>query len=602
MASFLPAMFAVMFAATPDSGAILPGSLDLSTIRSITVQHDGRWPPLDTLARDLVWSVTGTTRFDGHDPVLLVLAWTFDSQRWIHEPLISVGPAELRGELELPASKGSFSFMDLVNHRPLLAQFEILRKMEGGGAMDPLQSKVSDIRVKLGTLDEIFGGRSLCLIPDVQDANGLWRPIARVGAEGQTSVQSAWTALGAAFLKDDATAFAAASEQLASALDALPAAYRPGPDSTATELRYNRINPFGVGWMLMAVGAAFSLLALAVRKTWFDRLVAVPLVVAFLLISYGIMLRWQIAGRVPASNIYESLLFLGWGVGLFAVIAMFVFNNRLVPMTASIMAALSLFLADLLPVDPFVRPPPPVLMDTVWMAIHVPIIMVSYSVLAIGVLIAHLQVVTMAVAPGRTKLVAAIDDLHYWYIHVGSILLLAGIVTGSMWGASSWGRYWGWDPKEVWSLVALLGYLTILHVRLDTARVPVWAYAVGGALVLGVLGISAYRLDAVTPVKALSLVGATVALALFVLARGRFATAVKSILCFWLILMTYVGVNFVLGMGLHSYGFGKGAVVHYMFWFGGGDLALLAIFSFVYLIWGRRSTSDGISLPQMAAT
>jgi ABC-type transport system involved in cytochrome c biogenesis permease subunit len=327
-----------------------------------------------------------------------------------------------------------------------------------------------------------------------------------------------------------------------------------------------------------------------------------PLIAGFVMLSYGILLRWEIAGRVPASNMYESLLFLGWGVGLFAVLAMLLFKNRLVPLTASIMAALSLFLADILPLDPFVRPPPPVLMDTVWMAIHVPVIMVSYSVLAIGVLIAHLQVVTMAVAPGRTKLATAFDDLHYWYIHVGSILLLAGIVTGSMWGASSWGRYWGWDPKEVWSLVALLGYLTILHVRLDTSRVPVWAFAVGGALVLGVFAIVGYRLGAATPVRVLSLAGAALALALFVLAHGQFATALKSILCFWLVLMTYVGVNFVLGMGLHSYGFGKGAVVKWMLILGGVDLALLAVFSLFYILWGRRPAADGISLPQASAT
>ena len=55
----------------------------------------------------------------------------------------------------------------------------------------------------------------------------------------------------------------------------------------------------------------------------------------------------------------------------------------------------------------------------------------------------------------------------YWYIHVGSILLIAGILTGSIWAASSWGRYWGWDPKEVWSLVAFLAYMAILHARFD---------------------------------------------------------------------------------------------------------------------------------------
>ena len=106
-------------------------------------------------------------------------------------------------------------------------------------------------------------------------------------------------------------------------------------------------------------------------------------------------------------------------------------------------------------------------------------------------------------------------ELQYFYIHVGSILLVAGILTGSMWAASSWGRYWGWDPKEVWSLVAFLAYMAILHARAE-------------------------RLI------------------------GNFGVAAWSIAAFQTILMTYLGVNFVLSAGLHSYGFGDSSVVRAM--------------------------------------
>ena len=116
-------------------------------------------------------------------------------------------------------------------------------------------------------------------------------------------------------------------------------------------------------------------------------------------------------------------------------------------------------------------------------------------------------------APKRQDLVIRMYDLLYWYIHIGSILLIAGILTGSIWAASSWGRYWGWDPKEVWSLVAFLAYLAVLHARHQRYIVP-------------------------------------------------FAVASISIAAFWMILMTYLGVNFVLTSGLHSYGFGGSSVVN----------------------------------------
>jgi len=123
---------------------------------------------------------------------------------------------------------------------------------------------------------------------------------------------------------------------------------------------------------------------------------------------------------------------------------------------------------------------------------------------------------------------------------VGSLLLIAGILTGSMWAASSWGRYWGWDPKEVWSLVAFLAYIAILHARWDRML-------------------------------------------------GPFGVAAISIAAFQTILMTYLGVNYVLTTGLHSYGFGDSPVVTWMI--------LVAVVEMVFLLVGwlihRRQISGG---------
>ena len=115
---------------------------------------------------------------------------------------------------------------------------------------------------------------------------------------------------------------------------------------------------------------------------------------------------------------------------------------------------------------------------------------------------------------------------------VGSIFLLAGILTGSIWAASSWGRYWGWDPKEVWSLVAFLAYMAILHARTE-------------------------RLI------------------------GDFGVAAWSIAAFQTILMTYLGVNFVLASGLHSYGFGDSSVLQAML------AVALAEAAFIGVAWAR---------------
>ncbi len=168
------------------------------------------------------------------------------------------------------------------------------------------------------------------------------------------------------------------------------------------------------------------------------------------------------------------------------------------------------------------------LSGTPWLAIHVPIIMVSYSVLALGVVVAHMQIGFTIFAPRRAEIVQRMNDLLYWYMHVGSILLVTGIMTGSIWAASSWGRYWGWDPKEVWSLVAFLAYVAIIHGRWDRII-------------------------------------------------GPFGVAAISIVAFQTILMTYLGVNYVLTTGLHSYGMGDSPVVTWMVIVAAVEIAFLAV-------------------------
>jgi ABC-type transport system involved in cytochrome c biogenesis permease subunit len=210
-----------------------------------------------------------------------------------------------------------------------------------------------------------------------------------------------------------------------------------------------------------------------------------------------------------------------------------------VVVNAAGMAALAMLLVDLLPIDKFIHPVAPVLAGTPWLAIHVPIIMVSYSILALGLVVAHMQIGFTIFAPGRVELIDKMYDLLYWYIFVGSLFLIAGIITGSMWAASSWGRYWGWDPKEVWSLVAFLAYMAILHAKLDRII-------------------------------------------------GKFGVAAISIAAFQTILMTYLGVNFVLTTGMHSYGMGDTPVLMWML--------LVAAAEVIFLVWGAVAYRRSLAL------
>jgi ABC-type transport system involved in cytochrome c biogenesis permease subunit len=466
------------------AGAATPDATEVEALRRIPVQHDGRVMPLDTLAREAVWHVTG--RRAGSDAVALVTGWAFDPARASSDPVVRIGGRALAAAAGIDPRLTHTSFRDLVSNRRVL---QLMEQARAEAAQDrPVQGVLEEaqgLEERLVWMQGFLDGSRLAVIPLPGDPAAAW----------------------------------SAPHAMRAPADLLEAARSAGAPAIAAplalEVSYNRVRPSRLAWWILAAATAASVTA--TRRVGRRARIAsiVLLATGFAVMTWGIGARWVIAGRIPASNMYESLLFLGWGVGLFAVLALLFLRNRLVVLNASAMAALTMALTDLLPVDPFIHPMPPVLSGTAWLAIHVPIIMLSYSVLALGVFVAHLQVGTTLFAPARRDLALRLNDLLYWYIHIGSILLIAGILTGSIWAASSWGRAWGWDPKEVWSLIAFLAYLAILHGRFD-------------------------RLI------------------------GTFGVAALSIVAFWTVLMTYIGVNYVLGAGLHSYGFGGSGVVRWM--------------------------------------
>ncbi len=446
-----------------------PARADTAQARREPVLHDGRVMPLDTLAREAVWNVTGERSWNGRDPVESVLFWMNEPEVAADAPVVQIS-SDIASVARLPAGTTHASFTQLVNDRAVMALLDQAREQEG--AKHGVMASAQKLEERLLWMQRFFQR------------------------------------------------------------EAIRKADSADPAAIEREITYNAVRPTRVAWIVLGAALLLSILAWNGKRKVLDALSLAGLIGGFAVMSWGIATRWVLAGRIPASNMYESLLFLAWGVGLFAVLAFAIMRNRLVVLNANAMAFLTMALADLLPIDGFIHPVPPVLAGTPWLAIHVPIIMVSYSVLALGVVIAHMQVGFTIFRPHRSELITRMSDLLYWYVHVGSILLIAGILSGSVWAASSWGRYWGWDPKEVWSLVAFLAYAAILHARWDRQI-------------------------------------------------GRFGVAAWSIVAFQTILMTYLGVNFVLTTGLHSYGMGDSPVVTAM--------VLVALAEAGFLGWGYLS-------------
>jgi ABC-type transport system involved in cytochrome c biogenesis permease subunit len=480
---------------------------DVQALRRLPVQHDGREMPFDTQAREAVLQVTGRRHWPGTDPVAMVLGWVMHPEAALDQPVVKVD-RHVAGLAGAPPGTRHMSFRRLLDSPRLRAAVgPALSRAEAGQPQQPGDKSILELYERAGVLESFLSREGVRIVP------GRHRP-ARWGLPPLPGSPASWPAVEAEIRRQ-------------------PPAFYPTPAAIAREIRYHQVDPDRIAWWLLLPAAIAAGMTLE-RDRWKLRWVArFGLVAGFAVMTWGIAERWQIAGRIPASNMYESMLFLGWGVGLFGVIAL-AFRSHMLAFNAAGMAALVTLLLDRLPIDPFVHPMAPVLSGTPWLAIHVPIIMVSYSTFAIATFLAHVQLGVGLFAPQQPARVEKWSRLLYWYLMVGSILLIAGILTGSIWAASSWGRYWGWDPKEVWSLVAFLAYMAILHARSD------------GQI-------------------------------------SSFGVAVASIASFWTILMTYLGVNFVLASGLHSYGFGSNRLVTALV------VVALAEAAFLGAAWWRRS-------------
>lgn len=262
---------------------------------------------------------------------------------------------------------------------------------------------------------------------------------------------------------------------------------------------------------LPVAATALCLLALAALPLLGARAALWPALAAALVQSALVVLRILVSGRAPVTNMYETVLFSGLaalllgaglarakgeGAFLFAGLA---YNT----MTLTMMTFATGMLSDA--INPLV----PVLRDNFWLSTHVTTIILSYGALAVSWILANAVLVKRALGTADRREEARLAAAIYTCLKVGVVLLASGIILGGVWADYSWGRFWGWDPKETWSLIVLCAYTAILHGR---------------------------RTSWIGP--------------------ARFAPLVA--LAFLTVMMAWFGVNYILASGLHSYGFSEG--------------------------------------------
>jgi cytochrome c-type biogenesis protein CcsB len=214
------------------------------------------------------------------------------------------------------------------------------------------------------------------------------------------------------------------------------------------------------------------------KKSVIGKSATLTALIGFLLNSAGIILRWVESytlgyGHAPLSNLYESLIFFAWVIILIYLIIERIYGNRSIGSFIAPLAFLSIAYASLSPnISSRIQPLMPALKSN-WLIAHVFTCFIGYAAFAIAFGLSLIYLLQTKNSEASSKGVWAkmpskevLDELTHQMIMLGFLFLIIGIITGAVWANSAWGRYWGWDPKETWSLITWFVYATLLHARL----------------------------------------------------------------------------------------------------------------------------------------
>jgi cytochrome c-type biogenesis protein CcsB len=509
------------------TAAVLPAAppaAELSPWESLVVQDSGRRKPVGTFGHEVLVKIAGrdpirTNDGETFNGSAFAFSQLFATRDWSEEPMVLVAYRPLVEQLGLDASRKRFSRRELAAATQLTALSQEAAALRQAG--EPVPRLNTEAQTVLGRLQlfDALGATSAFLLappPPGSPAGAPWLTIDQLAAayppEKAAPIVQDLRNLNVAGREGDDAAFDAAAQRLVDDLRALNPDVYPPVNVVNRENFYNRLKPFDTAMWLL-IPASLLLLAGARHgpRHWLLR-GGVALSAASLgFMIYGLLLRVIIAGRAPVTNMYESVVWVAMGTVLFGLIFYAVYRNRLMLLSALPVSFLCLLLVRSLPVamparlDPLV----PVLRDNFWLTVHVLTITLSYAAFALALGFAHVILWRYIRKPETAEAIRPLHEWLYRMMFVGLILLATGTILGGVWANYSWGRFWGWDPKETWALIALLMYVVAIH-----GKMAGW--------------------------------------------WGDFGIAVAAVVNFAGIIMAWYGVNYVLGAGLHSYGFGVG--------------------------------------------
>lgn len=497
--------------------------------RLVIQDFDGRMKPINTYASELLRKLSKHDTYEEFDANQVFLSIQESPYLWYNVPIIYLKAKKadtIRSIIGLDTSKKYATFAHFFTEKGEYKLDPYMVEATRNQVPTAIQKEFIEANQRVSLLYSTLSGNSLKIYPIPDDDNNTWissqdyrdQKIQLEDSLYGNFINTGFKAYLYMLNEGKKSGNFSESSKLLDAIKKTQQKYGAevmiSDKKINAEITYNKYDIFKklFSWYMYAGTLMFILLIVQIFK---DKSKGINLAVTifkyiivalFILHTAGLIVRWYISGHAPWSDAYESMIYVAWATMLFGLI--FGKKSDITMASTAFVTSMILMIAHWNWMDPSIANLQPVL-DSYWLMIHVAVIVGSYGPFALGMILGAVSLLLMILTNegNKTKMDLNIKELtivNEMALTVGLVMLAIGNFLGGMWANESWGRYWGWDPKETWALISIMIYAFVLHVRL----VP---------------GL-----------------------------RGRFTFNVLSIYAFASILMTYFGVNFYLA-GLHSY-------------------------------------------------
>ncbi len=477
----------------------------------LCVLYNGRICPLQTLARDFTMKLYGKTSYQSYSAEQVFTGWLFFYTSWNKQPMIKIKSQQVRKVLGVDSKYICYNDFANGSHQYKLSNWRAQLSEDSNQAT---QKAFAEADEKFNIVRMLFAGKLSCIFPYVDSYEHLqWYASGDVLPSEMD--ENTWMFIRKAMdyaaefaLVGDFQKFSEFTQKVKTYQQKTAGHVLPSPLQLKAEKMYNAIA--SVLWLaIVCMLGGIVLFLYAIRRTinhksWHRPIFIISLagvLAIFMFLSFRMILRTYISSHLPVTNGFETMQFLAWSILLLSLLLHKRFL-QLLPF-GFILCGLSLMVSVMGQSNPKITQLMPVLSSPL-LSIHVVSIMISYALMAFMMMNGITALVLKYTTSDSTIQLQSLHIISQIILYPAVFFMAAGIFIGAVWANMSWGRYWGWDPKEVWALITLLIYALALHPKsLTRFQKPLYFHWF-------------------------------------------------SVLAFLAVLITYFGVNFILG-GLHSY-------------------------------------------------